>query len=163
MSKPTFVMLVGLPGSGKSTYRNNADFGTFVHLSTDDLIEEYARDMGWSYTFAFPERIAVATAQVKQEFRDAVKARQDIIVDQTNLGVKKRRSLLSQLPKDYKKICIYFEVSDVVLRLRQQARPGKTIPTHALHDMASRYVRPTLDEGFDLVIDGSEDVWRAAA
>jgi len=43
-SQPVFVMLMGLPGSGKSTLR--AGFpNTYIQLSTDDIIEDVAK---WS-------------------------------------------------------------------------------------------------------------------
>ena len=47
--KPTFVMMVGVPGSGKSTFLKKFMEITFddIHVaSTDDLIEVYAAEHG---------------------------------------------------------------------------------------------------------------------
>ena len=71
------VMLVGFPGSGKSTYLNgllNApthnDLKDAVVLSTDRFIESVAENTGETYNLVFKENIKLAEAQLRR-FRHA--------------------------------------------------------------------------------------------
>lgn len=57
-------VLVGLPGSGKSTFVRNVfgddPSGVFIY-STDDYIEEYAANRSMTYNEAFKDTINYAT------------------------------------------------------------------------------------------------------
>ena len=59
-------MFVGLPGSGKSTFRAKLEAElmeegvSFVALSTDDFIEKCARDTGRTYNDMFFDNIKLA-------------------------------------------------------------------------------------------------------
>jgi predicted kinase len=165
MAKPIFIMLVGLPGSGKSTYRSDYDFGTFVHISTDDLTEVRAKELRATYDEVWSDYIAQASVEAQQSFQDAVKLRKDIVWDQTNLSPKKRRGAMSQLPKHYLKIAVYFEIDEELRQHRTAGRVGKTVPDSIIDSMRQSYVRPSVEEGFDFVLDGSEPLanFRGAA
>jgi len=82
---PYIVVLCGLPGSGKSTLRAGfKDAG--VHLSTDDLVEEVAKWEGTTYDQVWEREIKRVTQVVNENFRVALKHRDSIIWDQTNLS-----------------------------------------------------------------------------
>lgn len=151
---PILTVLVGLPGSGKSTSIPE-DFDGFIY-STDNYIEQCAKMNGWTYNEAFQEFIKPATKQMNEQVELAIRQGADVLWDQTNMSSKKRLGILSKFPKSYRKICICRvppQTADEWLELgvRLGSRPGKIIPIHIIESMADSYVEPTLDEGFDEV------------
>lgn len=152
MVRPLFVMLVGLPGSGKSYFREK--YGKrFTILSSDDLIEDAARAHGKTYSEMFDEHSGTAMVEVGRRFVDAVEWSDWIMWDQTNLSRKKRRSVLGRLPPIYRKVAVYFEIEEGLRQERLASRPGKIIPPHEDARMLASYVRPDRAEGWDHTIN----------
>jgi predicted kinase len=150
----TLTVLVGLPGSGKSTSIPE-DFDGFVY-STDRYIEDAARRSGATYNNAFGDNINAATSVMNQMLSAAISNNSDVMWDQTNCGSKKRKSILSRFPKNYRKICICRvpprdDAEWAELNRRILSREGKIIPMHVIKSMADTYVEPTREEGFDKV------------
>jgi len=154
---PTLTVLVGLPGSGKSTSVPE-DFDGFVY-STDNFIEQQAKVHGQTYDSAFKGSIDLATKTMNTLLSNAIKIEDDVLWDQTNMSSKKRLGILSKFPKTYRKICICrvppqdaSEWAELDRRILTRAtHTGKMIPHHIVESMADSYVEPTLDEGFDEV------------
>jgi predicted kinase len=148
-------MLVGLSGSGKSTYRNMVVEDSFdTVLSTDDYIEEFARLNNKTYNEVFEEQIKDAQKRFNHDFDEAIKNGQSIVIDQTNLTVNSRRKKLARVPKDYKKIAVYFCVDhNIIFEInKQRAEFGRTLPMSVLYNQIKSLQIPTLEEGFDEVI-----------
>lgn len=145
-------MLVGVPGSGKSTWVKSQDWTQdCVVVSTDNFIEAEATAQGKTYNEVFESVIKDATARMKQDVKAAVEAGKDIIWDQTNTTVKSRKSKLDMV-KGYKKIAIVFNVpEEAELDRRLESRPGKSIPWHVMDSMIEGFAMPNEDEGFDEV------------
>jgi len=148
---PYIIVLCGLPGSGKSTFRSMFR-SDGVHLSTDDLVEEVAKWEGTTYDQVWEREIKRVTQVVNDNFRIALKNRQSVVWDQTNLTSKKRRKILSQVPKDYYKVAIFIQVHEDLRQKRLTERPGKVIPAHVDKSMQESLELPTKDEGFDEVL-----------
>ena len=146
-------MLIGVPGSGKSTYRASLPADATV-LSTDDQIEAIAAGLGKAYTEVFRDHIAGAEKDMYQRAMKAFAAGEDVIWDQTNLTAKTRAKKLIMVPDEYEKIAVYFDTPEAAeLQRRLDSRKGKTIPANILMGMASQLQRPTREEGFDRIID----------
>lgn len=149
-------VLVGLPGSGKSTLVRNV-FGEdrkdiFVY-STDRYIEQEAASIGKTYTECFQDFIKDATSAMDNSLKFAIETNRRVVWDQTNMTSKKRRSIVAKFPKSYHKICWCIAPPRTTeewdeLGRRLASRPGKTIPGHIVKSMAESYVEPELDEGF---------------
>ena len=153
MNRPKFIMLMGLPGSGKSTFRTtHYDRDAFVHLSTDDLVDQEAEARHATYNDVWPEYIKEATTRVNEMFQTALKSKLNIVWDQTNLTAKKRLGVLRQVPKDYLKMVIYVQTDEVERQRRLLDRPGKNIPAHIDKQMIGTLVVPTIEEGWDSVL-----------
>lgn len=154
---PEFIMLVGLPGSGKSTYidkllSQNSD-KYFVVLSSDNILSAMADAEGLTYAEAFNQYAGQADKKFKIQFRQAKNDKSNIIIDRTNLTVKGRNKFLSQLPKEYHTKAIIFGVDRAELDRRLQKREietGKHIPKHVVDNMEQSYVEPTASE-FDRI------------
>ena len=99
MSAPVCTVMVGLPASGKSTRVSDMtrmDPDLFVY-STDNYIEKCAKQNGQTYNEAFAEFIEPATKYMNEMLDVAIRSKQDIIWDQTNLGVGKRRKIINRM------------------------------------------------------------------
>lgn len=159
---PQFYMLVGAPGSGKSTWTKNFlandHDNDYVVISSDDIIVEWGKllDPNMTYTDAFRK---VDMKQVQQELNkrltDAVANMKNIIWDQTNLTAKSRRGRVSRIPKIYRKTCVVFELAhdELFRRLEKRAQEeGKHIPKSVVDNMISTFEKPVESEGFDRII-----------
>jgi predicted kinase len=152
---PTYTMLIGVPGSGKSSWlaRQPIDWTNTVIASTDNIIQQRAEDQGKTYSEVFQQEIKSATAEMNKTIRDALAAGHNVIHDQTNLTAKTRASKLAQIPMVYAKLAVFFPTpSDEELARRLAGRPGKTIPAKVVLGMKSQLEKPTQAEGFDRVV-----------
>lgn len=163
---PTFYMLCGVPGSGKSTWINY-NFGTFrpfpsrdaAVISTDDVLEVIGSRYMMTYnevfdniSYSFAEKLSYKLAA--RVFADRVP---HVVWDQTNLNVKTRKRKLEIVPAGYHKIAVAFDVPND-LQERLESRPGKEIPAKVMQSMLKSYVTPTVEEGFDEVVHVSASV-----
>lgn len=147
------VFLVGLPGSGKSTYIDK-NYRDYVVVSTDNIIEKYAKKWNVDYNTAMKKLdFKIAERESRMEYEKAVNARKNIVIDKTNLTVKSRRRF--DTPRGYKKIAVVFDVSESELKNRLEKRKnetGKIIPQSTFDQMKGFYVEPKESEGFDEII-----------
>jgi len=167
----TLYMLVGLPGTGKSTWtdrfkrkyreeQSDLSFKTNQPLewnlsviSTDDIIQLIADQHRLTYnqifdnlTYSFAEKLSHKLARFAFERNDVV------IWDQTNLSYKSRGKKLEMVPKTYKKTAVSFGIP-VDWKERLESRQGKVIPNDVLNGMMRSYDPPMLSEGFDDIIN----------
>lgn len=146
-------MLVGVPGSGKSTWLKNIGVPNFncMVVSSDYYIDQYAEEHGKTYSEVFAEAVGWATQMMEEDLEFAIENDLDIYWDQTNLNAKTRMKKLAKIPFSYKKIAVVFPVPEREEWLRRlDSRPGKTIPRHILENMLKSFEMPTTDEGFDV-------------
>lgn len=150
---PTLYMLVGVPGSGKTTWINNREeISINDHIvGTDYIVQEIADHFGINYNEAFPHVIKFAEHMMNKELEVAIKNGGDIYWDQTNTTRKSRDEKLSRIPIHYHKVAVYF-ATPADLEERLASRPGKTIPEHVIDSMVSNLEMPTIAEGFDDII-----------
>ncbi len=149
---PQLIMLVGLPGSGKSVYRkqlvtSNPDS---VIISLDDLIDEYATSKGITYSDAW-DKVSMKefSSSLKAKLAQAITDKKDIIVDKTNMTIKVRGEVLKKITPDYHKVAYVFVIPDNVLQERLDKRAaltGKVIPAFVVKNMANSYVSPSKEE-----------------
>lgn len=155
----TYVMLVGTPCSGKSTYARkimDANPDTeIVYLSSDDYIEKKALVEHIDYQSAFALYAKEAIPAMNKKFSETVSQENFYIIhDQTNMTVKKRTKMLRALPALTRKFCYIFSESREVINERNTQRykeTGKLIPEYVLNNMFNSYEEPTYNEGWDYI------------
>ena len=147
-------MLVGIPTAGKSTFSNDKKYKDYIRVSSDDILQEVAKERKQSYNTVFKANIRFAQIAMMKVLRKAIEDGKSIIWDQTNLTRKQRREKLKHIPDTYKKTAVYFIVDLETALKRNTQRPGKVIPPEILERMIKEYELPTNEEGFDTIIKG---------
>lgn len=148
--------LIGVPGSGKSTWIQNQDWAKdCVVVSTDNYVEQYAQSLGKTYSEVFDEFMPEAVNLMCQDVIVAREAGKDIIWDQTSTSVKSRKRKFNML-RNYEHIAVVFPTPpEAELARRLASRPGKNIPKNVMASMISNWEAPSEEEGF-------KEIWTAA-
>jgi predicted kinase len=156
MTTPKLYMLIGVPGSGKSTWIANQDWTKDIPIvSSDKFIDEHAAKEGKTYNEVFADYVKIATRLMDNQVLICKANNTDIIWDQTNTSVKSRKAKLDKL-EGYEKIAVVFrtpEKEELDKRLAQ--RVGKHIPANVMESMIANLQEPTEEEGF-------KEIWYAS-
>jgi predicted kinase len=151
-TNPKAYILVGVPGSGKSTWVKSQTWldGAQV-ISTDTHVESYARSQGKTYTEVFKDYMPTALEMMVNEVVLARHVNRDIIWDQTSTTISTRAKKIRMLPNYYKIAIIFKTPPTSELMERLASRPGKEVPWEVVSTMAQQLETepPTLEEGFD--------------
>lgn len=155
-----FIVLIGPPCSGKSTYSQQECFQHHVVLSMDAILLEQHPDLSYheaySQAYQSPDFKKVKAMQkiFNERLFSALADGKNILIDKTNLTSKVRQRVLASVPKSYKKIAVIFDWKYEILLTRNLARTveGKFIPLRAFEDMLKKYEPIKREEQFDEVI-----------
>jgi predicted kinase len=156
---PTATVMVGLPALGKSTFIQKLKTPDVWIYSTDMYIDAVAEDNGITYSEAFETSIKAATEFNEQKLQTMIRLQKDIIWDQTNLGIGKRRKIINRFKQAgyvVNCICLFPPLSGMLddqkeWKRRLEGRPGKIIPNEVLANMLENFVVPIVNEGFDRI------------
>jgi predicted kinase len=146
---PKCYQLIGVPGSGKSTWVKDQiwTLGLTV-VSTDAFVEEYAREHGKTYSEVFSDYMPIAVRLMANQALICQANGLDVIWDQTSTTAVSRARKFNTLPK-YEHIAIVFRTPEFdVLKERLASRPGKDVPWEVVQGMIDNWEEPTEDEGF---------------
>lgn len=155
-----FIMLVGIPCSGKSTLVDSYSFLNPVVLSTDNYIEERAHEENTTYSNVFKRYIKDATKNLDIQLKLAIESGRHIIWDQTNINPDSRRNKLNKIPNNYKKTAVVVDCSlDIAIKrnINRGIETGKNIPQEVIESFHSLLQIPTIDEGWDNIIITTEE------
>lgn len=146
---PKCYQLIGVPGSGKSTWIKDQEWTKdCVIVSTDNHVENHAKLEGKTYNEIFEDFMPTAVQLMVDDVIKAREAGKDIIWDQTSVSISSRKKKFNMLP-DYEHVAVVFKTPDAEELARRLAnRPGKNIPDHVMKSMIYNFNMPTEDEGF---------------
>lgn len=132
-NKPVMFMPVGIPGCGKSTFFKEK-FPHATVVSRDDCVMEHAPGMTYDEAWKAVDQQHVDQL-FNQRLREAIIAREDFVLDRTNLTHKGRMKFINQVSKHfYVHIFVIMLPLDVV-ESRNANREGKVIPKHVIENM----------------------------
>jgi predicted kinase len=146
---PRCYQLIGVPGSGKSTWIKNQDWALgLTVVSTDMWVEIYAKEQGKTYSEVFNDYMPTAVDLMAEQVVFAREHGHTIIWDQTSTTIASRARKFRMLP-DYEHIAVVFpSPSRIELKRRLDSRPGKEIPDVVIEGMLVSFENPTEEEGF---------------
>jgi len=160
------IIMVGLPGSGKSTIARLINCcNQYAIMSLDDIIEDYARKENKTYSEVFDKYKESASLQLEHDIDCAIVDGKDIIFDQTNLSVYSRYRRIRELSyyNNYNITAIVVTEQESVISERLRIRgelTGKIIPDAVISSMKSRFELPSLSEGFNKIIHLDSGVFK---
>jgi predicted kinase len=151
MSK--FIMMVGLPASGKTTLAKQlAKIENAVVLSSDDLRVEMYGDINHQ------DNNNELFDEMNKRANDLLSKGQNVIYDATNLNRKRRKHLINHLIKADEKIVYYLNNSLATIMYRNSMRKERIIPNEVIERMYKTLQIPVKNEGWNEVIfTGVED------
>lgn len=131
------VILVGLPGSGKSTFYAERFAATHVHVSPDN----------------FPNNRNPGRRQATL-LEEALVAGRDVVVDNTNLRAADRAPIIEAARRHGATVIGYaFEADVAKCRERNRKRQGRArVPDVAIYAARKRLEPPSHAEGFDALV-----------
>lgn len=140
-NKPEFIMVVGLPGSGKSTFVKRYK-GYKVH-SSDDIREELSGDINNQDINSLVFK--TLHNRVKEDLLNG----QNVIYDATNVNRKRRKAFLQELNNiPCWKQCVLIATPFEVCLERNNQRDRK-VPYNVIERMYKNFDIPWYNEGWD--------------
>lgn len=141
------LMMVGIPGSGKSYLSNKLSdaFQMVVH-SSDDLREELSGDA------SDMSRDTEMFYELHKRIRADLKAGKSVIYDATNIYSKYRKDFLKSLNNiECIKLAVYIMIPKYQC-IKNNKRRDRKVPEDIIDSMAHKILAPDISEGFDEVI-----------
>lgn len=141
---PVITILVGVPGSGKSTFakRMLEVFKDAVVLSSDSIRERIYGDANCQ------DNPAKVFSIMQEEAIMALNKGLDVVYDATSITRKSRASILDRVPKHVTKNCVIVW-APVDVCIERDAKRDRTVGPDVIHKMLRRFEAPFYDEGFD--------------
>ena len=137
--------MIGIPGSGKSTWVKEKNEGWII-LSPDAILEER-----YNYEWT-PERASEAWAESYQRFGQLLLENKSIIWDAT-FTTPMMRSAILHISKGagFRVEAVFCDTPIETCLTRNAARERDPVPESTIRRMSDSLIPPTESEGFDVV------------
>jgi len=144
--KPILAVMVGISGSGKSTFAN----GLKTSLKAE-LVETDAIRVELTGNAEDQSQNGKVFAIAKKRINDYLSNGNNAIIDATSLSVKDRKEWIEIGKLNNAEVRAYFVDTPVDVAKRQNASRNRKVPEFVIDKQASRLQSPTKSEGFDSV------------
>lgn len=146
MTRPKLILLVGIPGSGKTTYAKDymeRNCNT-LHLSSDAIRKELYGDESIQ-----GDPVEVFSLMQKRAI-EALNNGCDVLYDATNITRKDRSGIIGMCPK-FAKIECHIIWAPIELCIERDASRDRTVSKEVIDKMLKRFQTPYYDEGVDVI------------
>lgn len=146
MNKPKLIMLVGIPGAGKTTYatKYKQENPNTIHLSSDSIRKELWGD----------ESIQGDNSQIFSLMHDraveALNNGQNVIHDATNM-TRRDRAYMIELCPEFVQIEAHIVWAPIETCIERDAARERTVGKAVIDKMLKRFQAPYYDEGIDVI------------
>ena len=144
-SVPTFVMMVGIAAAGKTT-KAVALGSQYRYLSSDELREELYGDINDQ------THNQEVFAELHKRVRETLRRGESVAYDATNLSIKDRRCIMSQIERipSYKVAYVFTTPADIC-KTRNFLRE-RIVPEWVIDHQVKKFQFPLIGEGFDEIL-----------
>jgi len=138
-TKPEIIILCGIPTSGKSTLRNELmSKKIYIPISRDDV-----RYGGWGKNYRHSKgNEEIVTAICNGYFEESIKAKYNIIIDNTNCREKYLVDWIQRVPENYTYRVIFLDIplwKAYYRNIMKWIDTGKWVPFKSINDMKRNY------------------------
>ncbi len=146
MNRPTLILLVGIPGSGKTTYAKNyiEKVPDTIHLSSDSIRAELYGDE------SIQGNPAEVFSLMQKRAIEALNEGRNVLYDATNITRKDRASIINICPK-FAKIECYIIWAPIEECIKRDAERERTVGKEVIDRMLKKFQAPYYDEGIDKI------------
>ena len=142
----TIYMMVGIPGSGKSTWIQTHVDSSWIVLSPDTILEQR-----YNYQWT-AERAAEAWAESYRNFGALLLKGATIVWDATLISPITRAAILhTSKGAGYRVEAVFCDTPVEICVKRNATRSREPVPESTIRRMADSLVAPTEEEGFDSI------------
>ena len=141
---PTLIMLVGVSGSGKTTFTEKKK--DFLVFSSDKIRKEcFGDECDQTHNQKVFEIL-------HKGIKDALKAGNDCIYDATNLNRKRRMTFLKSIQDIDCKKCCFVVATPFELCVERDKNRARSVGEKIIRRQISQFQLPLLEEGWDEVL-----------
>lgn len=147
MNRLKLILLVGIPGSGKTTYASKYinKHCNAAHLSSDLIRKELYGDE------SIQGNPADVFSLMQKRAVEALNNGNDVIYDATNITRKDRQGIISVCPK-FAKIEAHIIWAPIEECIKRDANRDRTVGKEVIDKMLKRFQAPYVDEGIDNIV-----------
>lgn len=146
MKKGNIIMLVGVPGSGKSTYAEKLiiqNKGNYISLSSDNFREKLFGNINEQ------NKNDIVFKEMKKETIKNLSNGKTVIYDATNIKRKNRISLLSEIKDYYNEATAIIFATPYEICISRNGKREREVPIHIIINMIKSFEVPMIQEGFN--------------
>lgn len=142
MNRPSLIVLVGIPGSGKTTYAEKyiKEHPNAIHLSSDLIRKEL-----WGSEATQGDNNEVFSLMQSRAI-EALNNGQNVVYDATNITRKDRSYIITLCPK-FAKIECHIIWAPIETCIERDAARERTVGKEVIDRMLKRFQAPYYDEG----------------
>jgi predicted kinase len=144
--KPILAVMIGISGSGKSTYAN----GLKTSLNAQ-LVETDAIRLELTGNAEDQSQNAKVFEIAKKRVNDYLAQGKNTIIDATSLSIKERKDWIDIGRANNAEVRAYFIDTPVSICKSQNNKRARKVPEWVIDRQASKLFAPTKIEGFDSV------------
>lgn len=146
MNRPILAVMVGISGSGKSTYANGLKTSLNAELVETDAIRiELTGDAEDQSQNGKVFQIA------KKRINDILVQGKNAIIDATSLSVRDRKDWIDIAKANDAEVRAYFVDTPVSICKSQNNKRQRKVPEWVIDKQASKLYPPVKEEGFDSI------------
>lgn len=150
---PVIRLLIGPPGSGKTSYCEQHKTASIIHLSSDQYRQKLLGDI------TDQSNNDLIFYQMNKDALNFIEKGFSILYDATNINRKSRAKILEKLPNYVQKEAIICWAPPQTCILRDSKRDRK-VGEEVINKMLKNFQAPYFDEGFDRIFTSTSSDYK---